>query len=51
MVEAGFITRAQADAAEKRGFAAVPNSRPGSRYFADWVAEQIREWQERAGAT
>ena len=43
MVEAGFITRAQADAAEKRGFAAVPNSRPGSRYFADWVAEQIRE--------
>ena len=43
MVEAGFITRAQADAAEKRGFASVPNSRPGSRYFADWVAEQIRE--------
>src|SRR4051794_7803732 len=43
MVEAGFITRAQADAAEKRGFAIVPNSRPGSRYFADWVAEQIRE--------
>src|SRR3954447_26793157 len=43
MVEAGLITRAQADAAEKRGFASVPNSRPGSRYFADWVAEQIRE--------
>ena len=43
MVEAGFVTRAQADAAERRGFAAVPNSRPGARYFADWVAEQIRE--------
>jgi penicillin-binding protein 1A len=43
MVEAGFITRAQADAAEKRGFAFVPNSRPGSRYFADWITEQIRE--------
>jgi penicillin-binding protein 1A len=43
MVEAGFITRAQADAAEKRGFAFIPNTRPGPRYFAGWVAEQIRE--------
>jgi penicillin-binding protein 1A len=48
MVEAGFITRAQADAAERRGFAFVPNGSPGSRYFADWVAEQIRE---RAGTS
>ncbi|MGD9617070.1 MAG: transglycosylase domain-containing protein [Alphaproteobacteria bacterium] len=43
MVEAGFITRAQADAAEKHGFAVVPSSRPGPRYFADWITEQLRE--------
>jgi penicillin-binding protein 1A len=43
MVEAGFITRTQADAAEKHGFAFIPNSPPGSRYFADWVTDQIRE--------
>ncbi|MGE0260842.1 MAG: transglycosylase domain-containing protein, partial [Alphaproteobacteria bacterium] len=43
MVEAGFVTRAQADAAAKRGFALAANARPGSRYFADWIADQIRE--------
>jgi penicillin-binding protein 1A len=43
MVAAGFITDAEADAAEKHGFSYVPNSPPGPRYFADWVAEQIRE--------
>ena len=43
MVEAGFITRAQADAAEQRGMALASTGSPGSRYFADWVAEQIRE--------
>ena len=43
MVAAGLITRAQADAAAQRGFAVIPNSRPGSRYFADWVTDQIRE--------
>src|SRR3954452_12670240 len=43
MVEAGVVARAQADAAEKRGFAPASNGSPGSRYFADWVAEQIRE--------
>jgi penicillin-binding protein 1A len=43
MVEAGFITRAEADAAEKHGFALASSGGPGSRYFADWVGEQIRE--------
>ena len=43
MVEAGFITRTEADAAEKHGFALASNGSPGSRYFADWIADQIRE--------
>src|SRR4051794_2426076 len=43
MVDAGFVKPAEADAAEKRGFAPASNGSPGSRYFADWVAEQIRE--------
>ena len=44
MVEAGFISAAAAVAAENSDFALVPNGRPGSRYFADWIAEQIREF-------
>ena len=44
MVEAGFISEADSAAAEKRGLAPAPNGRPGSRYFADWVAEQILEF-------
>ncbi len=43
MVEAGFITRPQADAAEKHGFALARSGSPGSRFFADWITEQIRE--------
>ena len=46
MVEAGYITTADAAAAEKQGpsLAATPGNRPGSRYFADWVAEQVRDF-------
>src|SRR3981189_1684569 len=41
MVEAGFITAADAAGAEKEGAALAVVGRPGSRYFADWVADQI----------
>ena len=44
MVEAGFIGTADATAAEKQGSALTVAGRPGSRYFADWVADQIREF-------
>jgi penicillin-binding protein 1A len=44
MVEAGFITAADAAAAEQQGAGLAVASRPGSRYFADWVADQIREF-------
>jgi penicillin-binding protein 1A len=44
MVEAGFITAANAGAAEKEGAALPVIGRPGSRYFADWVADQIRDF-------
>jgi penicillin-binding protein 1A len=44
MVEAGFISTADATAAEKQGSALAAVGRPGSRYFADWVADQIREF-------
>ncbi len=46
MVDAGFITAAEATDAQKRGAAstALAAGRPGSRYFADWVAEQVRDF-------
>jgi penicillin-binding protein 1A len=44
MVEAGFITTADAAAAQKEGAALAVIGRPGSRYFADWVADQIRDF-------
>ncbi len=48
MVEAGFITASDAAAARKQGAAVAAIGRPGSRYFADWVADQIRDF---AGTT
>src|SRR5436190_2665979 len=46
MVEAGFIKAADAAAAGKQGAAsaALAQNRPGSRYFADWVADQIGDF-------
>jgi penicillin-binding protein 1A len=44
MVEASFITAADATAAQKEGAALAVIGRPGSRYFADWVADQIRDF-------
>ncbi|HMD64465.1 MAG TPA: PBP1A family penicillin-binding protein [Stellaceae bacterium] len=46
MVEAGFVTSSQATAALNGGtsLAAVAVTRPGTRYFADWVAEQLGEF-------
>jgi len=44
MVEAGVITASDAASAEKEGAALATIGRPGSRYFADWVADQIRDF-------
>ncbi|HEV8033139.1 MAG TPA: PBP1A family penicillin-binding protein [Stellaceae bacterium] len=46
MVEAGFVNAAEAAAAGKQGAAsaALAQARPGSRYFADWVADQIGDF-------
>ena len=43
MADAGFVTSTQAMAALSGGtsLTAVPITRPGARYFADWVAEQL----------
>jgi penicillin-binding protein 1A len=51
MVEAGFITGSEAAAASRQGgaLAAGGAARPGSRYFADWVAEQLAEFSGAAG--
>ena len=48
MVEAGFVTAKEVSAAGKGGasLAAVASLRPGSRYFADWVAEQLGEFAD-----
>jgi penicillin-binding protein 1A len=46
MVEAGFIKESEATAASREGasLAAVAPTRPGSRYFADWIAEQLADF-------
>jgi penicillin-binding protein 1A len=46
MVETGAIQQADAQAAEKSGaeLIRVALSRPGMRYFADWVADQVRDF-------
>ncbi len=46
MVDAGYITQAQAAAAEKEGPADTARAaeRPGSHYFADWIADQVRDF-------
>jgi len=44
MVDAGFISAADAAAANKEGVVIAVNGQPGSRYFADWVADQLRDF-------
>jgi penicillin-binding protein 1A len=44
MVEASIVTAADAAAARQQGAALATAGRPGSRYFADWVADQIRDF-------
>jgi penicillin-binding protein 1A len=46
MVDAGFVTSNQAMAALSSGssLAAVAVTRPGTRYFGDWVAEQLGDF-------
>jgi penicillin-binding protein 1A len=48
MVDAGFITGNEVTAAIKGGasLAAVAITRPGARYFADWVAEQLADFTD-----
>jgi penicillin-binding protein 1A len=48
MVDAGVVTSGQAMAALSGGtsLAAVPVTRPGARYFGDWVAEQLGEFAD-----
>jgi penicillin-binding protein 1A len=44
MVEAGYITRAEAVAAARNGAAPARMDEPGSRYFADWIADQVHDY-------
>ncbi|HVH75394.1 MAG TPA: PBP1A family penicillin-binding protein [Stellaceae bacterium] len=46
MVDAGFITRGQANAAARQGEGSpgAVAGRPGSRYFADWIADQLHDF-------
>jgi penicillin-binding protein 1A len=48
MTGAGFVTANETAAAIKGGasLAAVAIARPGARYFADWVAEQLGEFAD-----
>jgi penicillin-binding protein 1A len=51
MVEAGIISENQAMGAIAEGtaLAAVPTTRPGARYFADWIAEQLADFAGSGG--
>jgi penicillin-binding protein 1A len=51
MVEAGIVTDGQAAQAIKEGtaLAAVTVTRPGARYFADWIAEQLADFAGSGG--
>jgi penicillin-binding protein 1A len=46
MIEAGAVSESEAAAAIKAGtlLAAVAGTRPGARYFADWIAEQLADF-------
>ena len=46
MVETGAVDQAQAAAAQKSGveLSKVALTKPGIRYFADWIADQVREF-------
>jgi penicillin-binding protein 1A len=44
MVEAGFVRENEASAALGAGASFPAVARPGSRYFADWVAEQLADF-------
>jgi len=48
MVDVGFVTSSQAMAALSGGtsLTAVPVTRPGARYFGDWVAEQLGDFAD-----
>ncbi len=51
MVDAGFITAAEAAAATREGKSphAVAVPRPGIHYFADWIAARLAEQQDLGG--
>ena len=51
MVEAGIVTENQAMGAIAEGtaLAAVATTRPGARYFADWIAEQLADFAGPGG--
>src|SRR5262249_14934955 len=45
MVDAGFIQQGEADTAAQQStqLASVNATKPGSRYFADWIVEQLTD--------
>src|SRR5215472_8439050 len=51
MVEAGVITESQAANASKQGASrpVVAGTRPGARFFADWIAEQLSDFAGGGG--
>src|SRR6266404_182723 len=51
MVEAGIVTENEAMGAIAEGtaLAAVAVTRPGTRYFADWIAEQLADYAGPGG--
>jgi penicillin-binding protein 1A len=51
MVDAGFITAAQAQAAQRQRsqLAKTATVNPGSRYFADWIADQAMTFSGTEG--
>ena len=48
MVEAGYISAARAAAARREGAELAHVGRPGMRYFADWIADQVHDFAGNA---
>lgn len=49
MVDAGYITEAQAAEAKQEGWGGLRRITPGGRYFADWLYERVEDYSGNAG--
>ncbi len=49
MVDAGYLSKAQAEAALREGWGNLRRVSPGGRYFADWLYERVEDYGGSTG--